>query len=265
MAQRILATPRHAPRPRRPRLAVAAIAAVAAVAVVALMPGAAPPTVLERAYAAVSQNAVYHYVATTQELEGPRRRPLADTRASTEGWLDPATGEIHEISANGDEWATDGRRRTMYTAFNDALLTYDEPPAAGDTGQAPTGVLAALTASIRAGALRDEGLEIFEGRSVRRLVAVNAQRTWRQTFLVDGDTYLPVLFLYETGDHVRDGGEIADDQRVIEQRFETFERLPGDTDRSVLELRPHPDAKTPSQAKLPRPAVRPAPPRAREP
>ena len=53
-----------------------------------------------------------------------------------------------------------------------------------------------------------------------------------------------MLFVSETGDHVRDGGEIADDQRVIEQRFERFERLPDDTDRSLLKLRPHPGAAT---------------------
>lgn len=249
MARQILATPRG-PRPRgrrrRPALALALACAVAlgAVCAVALLPGGAPPTVLERAYAAVSQHAVYHYVATSQELEGPQRRPLADTRASVQGWIDPTTGEIHELSDNGDEWATDGERRTMYLAFNDSLQSFDEPPAADPSAQPPDDVLGALTRSLRAGALRDEGREVFEGRPVRRFVAVNEQRTWRQTFLVDAETYLPVLFLSETGDHVRDGGEIAGDQRVIEQRFERFERLPEDTDRSVLRLRPHPGAAT---------------------
>ena len=249
MARRILATPRgpdapRAPRRRRPALALALVSAAAlvAVATVALLPGGAPPSVLERAYAAVSRHAVYHYVATSQELEGPQRRPLADTRSSREGWIDPTTGEIRELFANGDEWATDGERRTMYTAFNDTLQAFDEPPA-GTSGEAP-GVLGALTRSLRAGDLRDEGLEVFEGRRVRRFVAVNEQRTWRQTFLVDAETYLPVLFVSETGDHIRDGGELAADQRVIEERFERFERLPGDTERSVLKLRPHPGAAT---------------------
>jgi hypothetical protein len=256
MARLIVAAPRDAPRPRRRRpklvLALASATAVAAVAAVALLPGGAPPTVLERAYAAVSQNAVYHYTATTQELEGPQRRPLADTRSSKEGWIDPTTGEIHEIFENGDEMATDGRRRTMYTAFDNGLMEYAEPPVAATTQQAPDEVLIALTRSLRAGALQDDGLETFEGRRVRRLVAVNPQRTWRQTFLVDAGTYLPVLFRSETGDYVRDGGEIPSDQRVIEERFDVFERLPEDTDRSVLELRPHPDA---SESNLPRPAT----------
>ena len=94
---------------------------------------------------------------------------------------------------------------------------------------------------------------------MRRLVAVNLDPTWRQTFLVDADTYLPVLFRHETGDHVRDGGQLASDQRVIEQRFERFERLPDGTSRSVLDLRPHEGAKTRSQAIGRGPAAAPPP------
>ena len=255
--RRIVATPRRAERRRRVLVLVpiAAAAAAVAIAAVALMPGSAPPTVLERAYAAVSADAIYHYAATSQELEGPERRPLADTRSAREGWIDPATGEIHEISANGDEWASDGKRRAMYTAFNDALLRYEEPPAADESGPVTTDVLRALTRSFRAGALRDEGVETFDGRAVRRLVATNPTQTWRQTFLIDARTYLPVLFLHETGDYIREGTQIPPRQRVVEERYERFERLPANTERAVLEMRPHPGAR-PSQQ--PRPAIAPA-------
>lgn len=265
MARQILAAPRQTRQTRRRRrplaFALAAGAAVTAAAALALAPSGAPPTVLERAYAAVNQNAVYHYVVTSQELEGPQRNPVAGTRAAREGWIDPTTGEIHEISENGDEWATDGRRRMVYTAFNNTLQEYDELPPADTSEQAPTHVLAALTRSLRAGALSDKGLAVFEGQQVRRLVAHNPGRTWRQTFLVDADSYLPVLMRSETGEHVRDSSPIGPRQRVIEERFQHFERLPDDTNRSVLKMRPHPDAAAASDA-LPRAAE---PPRAAAP
>lgn len=248
MAQQILVVPRRRwRRGRRMALVLApamAVTAVVAVAVVALVPASAPPSVLERAVAAVTDDAIYHYVVTSHELEGPQRRVIADTRSTREGWIDPSSGEIHEISEGGDEWATDGRRRTMYTAFNDSLQTFDEPSASGPAAQARGDVVGALTRSFRAGALRDEGLEVFEGRRVRRLVASNPARTWRQTFLVDADSLLPVLFVSETGDYIREGTQIPRDQRVIEERFARFERLPDDTDRSVLEMRPHPGARS---------------------
>jgi hypothetical protein len=262
MARRILATPRRPRGPRRPRrrrvalvlAPIAGAAALVAVAIAALIPGSAPPSVLERAYSAVSENAIYHYLASSQELEGPQRRPIADTRSTREGWIDPTTGEIHEIYSGGDEWATDGRRRTMYTAFNDSLQQFDEPSAADTAAQAPGDVLRALTRSFRAGSLRDEGSEVFEGRRVRRLVATNPTRTWRQTFLVDADSYLPVLFVSETGDYIREGTQIPRDQRVIEERFDRFERLPEGSDRSLLKMRPHPGARRQPPVAPPRPA-----------
>ena len=257
MAERILAPARPRRRPPRRRLALVAgpIAAITAAAVAALVSGHAPPSVLERAYAAVTHNAVYHYAATTQELEGPERRPLADTRSTREGWIDPTTGEIHEILAGGDEWATDGRRRTVYTAFNNALQVIDEPSPTDPAGQTDANVFNALTRSYRAGALRDAGTGTFEGRRVRRLVAVNETRTWRQTFLVDAESYLPVRVVTETGEHIRTGRTLAPRQRVIEERFTRFERLPEDADRSLLRMRPHPHAQSRRAEPLPAPAT----------
>ncbi len=246
IAREILAVPRRRRRlVRRPVALIGSAAAAVALAVVAaaaLLPDGVQPSVIERAYAAASERAIYHYVAVVQELEGPQRRPLAETRSRNEGWIDPGRGQIHEIGT-GMEWATDGRRRRVYVPALDQLSSYDEPAPSGGSGPEGGHVLAALTRAVRVGELRDEGPATYAGRPVHRLVAVDAQGTFRQTFLVDADTYLPVLFRTQTGDGARDGGAPGPRERVVEERFERFERLPDDADRGLLEMRPHPGAR----------------------
>ena len=205
IAARITATP---PRRRRHLALVPAVAA-AALAIVAVLTGGGATSAIDRAYAAISQDAIYHYTVTFQELEDGR--PVPGTRSEREAWIDPRTGRIRELFASGEERVTDGG--------------------------GSENVLAALTRSIRAGALRDDGVTEFEGRTVRRLVARNAEGTWTQTFLVDAETYLPVLFRSDTG------GE-----RIIEERYGTFERLPGDANPAVLERQGPPQGPQPAPA-----------------
>ena len=222
MADRITASPRRARRRRRALILGPAIAVAAAAGAVVLVAGQPAGEVEVSRPAAPAGTPIYHYVVEFRELEGPDRRPVPDAHSTREGWVDPATGEVRETSPGGGP----------EPAPAPPVAAGGEPAAADK----PDGtVLDALTRHSRIGPLRDEGLTTLDGRRVRRFVATNAAGDFRQTFFVDAETGFPVLFRTETGDHLRTGDPIPARQRIMEDRFAVFERLPDGTDRSVLE------------------------------
>ena len=220
------------------------------------MPGSAPQTVLERAYAAVSADAIYHYAATSQELEGPQRRPLADTRSAREGWIDPATGEIHEISR--ERRRVGERREAPRDVHGVQQLAAALRRAAGGRRVRP----GHHGRAARADALLPRRRPARRGRGDLRRAARYAgwSRRTRRRHGARRSSSMPRP-IYRCCFSTRPATTSARARRS--RRASASSRsatsassvCPADTDRAVLEMRPHPGAR-PSQQ--PRPAIAPA-------
>ena len=218
LLERVLATPREAVEPtRRGRrrtgvvaLAAAVVALSLAVVVTSLPDGS--PSVVDRAYAAVSQPTLYHVVMRVRS-EAPafieRELDLPRGEVVTESWYDLKRPAYHYVNYE----LRDGRRILRMEAAADPTKATLHMPGSGPGGAQnvmsgkpreverfdPT---AQFKAAYRSGNIRQEGVVTVAGRRAYRLVmehdagpATDPQGVVRSSsgvMLFDAQTFAPI-------------------------------------------------------------------------
>lgn len=186
LLERVLATPREAVEPpRRTRGRVGLVALGAAVvglilAVVVTSLGSGSPSVVDRAYAAVSKPTLYH-VVTRATSDAPafieRELDLPRGEVVTESWYDLKRPAYHYVNYE----LRDGRRILLMEAAGDPTKeTLRMPgPAPGIGPDVMSGTpreverfdpTAQFKAAYRSGSIRHEGIVTVAGRRAHQLV-----------------------------------------------------------------------------------------------
>ena len=216
--------------------ALAAALAAAAFLVLGIAPGATPPGIAERAYAAVTpEGEIAHSI---QDITIHQDGKLA-LHERTERWWDGQRMRALTSKVAGDDVVP----LTERVVVGDTLTTYlvqrnqlrrDERNFLG--GQRQDDPIAVFRELYRQDKVKPDGTATLDGQEVRRLTMRdgNELRAW----LVDPETYQPIQYRITVGNPERPA-------YAYTARYLTYEHLERTAQTEQrLEMSPHPDAKT---------------------